>query len=348
MNLDQLDTLLHESPSPTMRLDPERVLRGGHVRRQRRRTAIGGSLLAGALLLGAVGISAMQPGRGTPVPGGTSHPVQPTDHLSSYYNMTDGTKKPGQLTVVVPSVDGARTPVELKLKVTTVNNVLHVAKVSTSNPSVTVNLPVVQYAGGMVVTRDGNSTIAVVPTPGDISGAVLVDTADPTKANATTDTGLLLADGTPVTVFVTARPVNVTGAYWPRGATLETNTGRTITPTRIDNRYSAFVIEEFGVRAVMESDGATTTQRLDEKSSMLSFGRQSGPYIWGRWFRAQPSDVQFAWKGISGPPPKFTVVQVAGTQWWIAAATSDKYLANVAVRSVTWTDATGRHTDTGS
>lgn len=345
MNLDQLDTLLHESPSPTMRLDPERVLRGGHVRRQRRRTAIGGAVLAGALLVGALGISALRPESNPPLPGGTSHPVQPTEHASSYYDMTDGTKKPGQVALVAPSVDLAKTADEFTLEVTKVNGALRLAKVSTSSPSVTVNLPVVQYSGGMVVTGVGNNTVAVVPTPRDISGAVLVSTGASKIGNATTDTGLLLADGTPVTVFVTAAPVKVTGAYWPRGAGLETNTGRVVQPTRIDSHYSAFVIEDLGVRGVIETDGATTTQPLDEKSVMLGFGHQGGPYIVGRWFRTEPRDVQFAWTGLSGPPPKLTAVQVAGTGWWIAAASTTADIAKTKVAAVTWTDATGQHTE---
>ena len=344
MNLDQLDTLLHESPSPAMQLDPEEVLRGGRSRRQRRRAAIGGGVLAGAVLVGAIGFSALRPATHSPLPGGRpTTSVSATDGVSSYYDMADGLKKPGQVTLTAPFVDGESTPGEFTFKVTKKDGVLHLAQVK---GSVTVNLPVVQQlAGGLIVSRTGNSTVAVVPTPRDISGAVLVSTGASKIGNATTDTGLLLADGTPVTVFVTAAPVKVTGAYWPRGAGLETNTGRVVQPTRIDSHYSAFVIEDLGVRGVIETDGATTTQPLDEKSLMLGFGHQGGPYIVGRWFRTEPRDVQFAWTGLSGPPPKLTAVQVAGTGWWIAAASTTADIARTKVAAVTWTDATGQHTE---
>ena len=347
MNLDQLDTLLHESPSPAMQLDPEEVLRGGRSRRQRRRAAIGGGVLAGAVLVGAIGFSALRPATHSPLPGGRpTTSVSATDGVSSYYDMADGLKKPGQVTLTAPFVDGESTPGEFTFKVTKKDGVLHLAQVK---GSVTVNLPVVQQlAGGLIVSRTGNSTVAVMPTPRDITRADVTGTS-PAGGFATNDVGLLLADGTAVTVFLTAEPIQVTGAYWTRGTSLVTNAGHVVEPTRLDDRYSVFVIPELGVRGVIEAEGSTATQALSAQSNMLVFGQQGGPSLLGRWFTEPPTKVHFAWKNLVGAAPKVNLVQITGTDWWIATASAPTDLGpgSLTLGSVSWTDASGSHTDTG-
>lgn len=353
MNLEELDTILKESPSPAMQLDPEKVLIGGRGRRRRRRSAIGGGVLGGVLLLSTAGFVALRPTTGEPMPGADPTNLQVSETRApapagSYYDMSDPAKKPGQLTFVKPSVAGAREPVEVTVQITKVNGILRLAQVKKSAAgSTTADLPIIKtLPGGLVVTRIGDSTVAAMPTPLYISRATLTGRQDLTKQNATTNTGLLLKDGTPVTVFASARPVDVTGAYWPRDRSIETNDGKVITPTRIDDRYSAFVIENLGIRGVIESNGRTATQELSQSAGMLGVGTLGGPYFWGRWFTSKPSNVRFEWKGLTGTAPTVTTVRAGDTNWWMASVSTNADAAKAKVIKVTWTDASGTHTDT--
>lgn len=347
MNIDQLDTLLKESPSPAMSLNPDAVLTGGKARRQRRRAAIGGGVLAGVILLSAAAAGgAAWRADNTLQPAATwvtnsaaaSSPAAAKNH---FFDVREGLK-PGQFTSGAMAFGNSTpTPATIYQLSLATNGSVQIARVSQTNAGdVVVNLPTIgSLPGGVVYTRDRTQTVAVAPVPANATNAC----ASFATAGASC-AGIALGDKH----FAAAVASNTES---PKYFTWQTSDGQfaastgevaTTAPLGGNTVYIFPTLKLWGIDG--PDTGFSTQISGQSKLGFLGHGKIKSSLVYTgiALLPAGATDVAFTLKaGATFTPPAPHVVTVGASGWDAVMVTDISESQYKQFTGLRWTDALG-------
>ncbi|NYJ73579.1 hypothetical protein [Allobranchiibius huperziae] len=321
---DDIETLLRHADAPAMGVSAQEIIAGARRTRRRRRARYGAYGLAAALVVG-VGVGAdrvvanrshLTPATETatgPIGALFAHAKLGDDHFDQY--VVSGTADDLTVRVVGSS--------------STLRRIQHLS-------------------GGASVFRDGSQTIVATPLPRTADQVSVRFTKDPADQTTTSGAELRVNSALNVDLEVTDQPVMVRAVLWSSGADFRSTTGERAQVATFGHTQ-VYWYERFGVYGVTGAYPVGDTSGLGSFVSgylSTSGGVSGGTSHFAATVPHGARDVSVrVTKGDTANAPQvrrlgdtaYDVVYVTGT-------VKDASSADGFVQSISWTDASGRHT----